>query len=84
MGGCSGTPTAGIVGGGIIFSYLLLFLDFFYETYIRKAQRRPEPSAAPSEGLLFRVEKSRFQLRLNSQRLTVIYNWLVRGEERRG
>ncbi|KAF8546596.1 GNS1/SUR4 membrane protein, partial [Imleria badia] len=33
MGGCSGTPTAGIVGAGIIFSYLLLFLDFFYETY---------------------------------------------------
>lgn len=72
MGGCAGTPTAGIVGGGIIFSYLLLFLDFFYETYLRKAgshdfatwvrltvQRRSKPSTAAQESMLFCVEKSR-------------------------
>ncbi|KAG9308645.1 GNS1/SUR4 membrane protein [Chiua virens] len=74
MGGCSGTPTAGIVGGGIIFSYLLLFLDFFYKTYIGKAgspnsvtwlrtmvQRRSTKkttNVAPPESLLFCVEKT--------------------------
>lgn len=72
MGGCSGTPTAGIVGGGIIFSYLLLFLDFFYETYLRKAgsqdlatwlqlavQKGSKSSTTAPESLLFCVEKSK-------------------------
>ncbi|KAG6374223.1 GNS1/SUR4 membrane protein [Boletus reticuloceps] len=70
MGGCSGTPTAGIVGAGIISSYLLLFIEFFLETYLRKAgshgsvtwlrlavQKHIKPSTAAPESLLFRMEK---------------------------
>jgi len=67
-GGCAGTPTAAVVGVGIIFSYLLLFLDFFYETYLRKAgshdlvtwprlaiQSHSKPGADAPESLLFYV-----------------------------
>jgi len=73
MGGCAGTPTAGIVGGGIIFSYLLLFLDFFYETYLRKAgspAKHSKPSAAVGtpESLLFYVGKGRLDYRRIGQR----------------
>ncbi|KAI9573396.1 GNS1/SUR4 membrane protein [Boletus coccyginus] len=74
MGGCAGTPTAGIVGGGIIFSYLLLFLDFFYETYLRKAgshdlvtwlrlavqteHSKPSAAVGAPESLLVYMEKA--------------------------
>ena len=87
MGGCAGTPTAGIVGGGIIFSYLLLFLDFFYETYLRKdgshdfvtcVQRHSQPSAAAPEGLLFCVEKSRLDHRRRSGELTMMHDLATR------
>ncbi|KAI9573402.1 GNS1/SUR4 family-domain-containing protein [Boletus coccyginus] len=66
MGDCASTPTSCIVGGGIITSYLLLFLDFFYETYSQKTgshdpvtwprlavQSHSKPSANAPESLLF-------------------------------
>ncbi|KAF8841335.1 GNS1/SUR4 membrane protein [Paxillus ammoniavirescens] len=37
MGNCTATPTAAIVGTGIIASYLILFLRFFRKTYTEKA-----------------------------------------------
>ncbi|KIJ12380.1 hypothetical protein PAXINDRAFT_171281 [Paxillus involutus ATCC 200175] len=68
-GDCTGTPTAGIVGLGIVFSYLILFLKFFRKTYTEKAGSnknvagssmrshvKGKPSANTPGGLLFRVE----------------------------
>ncbi|KIJ10146.1 hypothetical protein PAXINDRAFT_172249 [Paxillus involutus ATCC 200175] len=36
-GDCTGSPTVGIVGAGIITSYLILFLKFFRKTYTERA-----------------------------------------------
>ncbi|KIM56996.1 hypothetical protein SCLCIDRAFT_1219831 [Scleroderma citrinum Foug A] len=72
VGNCSGTPTAGIVGAGIIMSYLLLFVDFFRQTYIKNVQakrtlgihntasnhKRTKSSGTPSASLLFRVDST--------------------------
>ncbi|KIK94266.1 hypothetical protein PAXRUDRAFT_33611 [Paxillus rubicundulus Ve08.2h10] len=72
-GGCAGTPTAAIVGAGIIFSYLILFLQFFRKTYTEKAGStknvtatgssvrnhvKGKPSLNTAGSLLFRVETS--------------------------
>ncbi|KIJ61750.1 hypothetical protein HYDPIDRAFT_115567 [Hydnomerulius pinastri MD-312] len=48
IGNCTGTPTAGIVGGGIILSYLLLFINFFIQTYNKKSGSHRNASAAGS------------------------------------
>ncbi|KAF9228226.1 GNS1/SUR4 membrane protein [Gyrodon lividus] len=70
MGGCTGTPTAGIVGAGIILSYLLLFIKFFHKTYMKKARNpatagssktvsshaKGKPSVGTKGSLLFRLE----------------------------
>ena len=78
VGNCSGTPTAGIVGAGIIMSYLLLFVDFFRQTYIKNAQakrtsgihntasnhKRTKSSGTPSASLLFRVDSSKHPSRV--------------------
>lgn len=63
MGGCSVTPTASIVGIGITSSYLLLFLDFFYETYLQKAKsqgmrRLPKSTIASTGEPIFCVASS--------------------------
>lgn len=38
--GCNGTEEAALIGVGLIGAYLLLFLRFFYKTYMNKRRKR--------------------------------------------
>ncbi|KAL4077430.1 GNS1/SUR4 membrane protein [Scleroderma citrinum] len=72
VGNCSGTPAAGIIGGSIVMSYLLLFVDFFYQTYMKNPQtkralgshnttsnhKRSKSSGTSSGSLLLRVDST--------------------------
>lgn len=64
MGGCTLTPTMSIAGFGVITSYLVLFLDFFYKTYSRKTRlngvpRHPKSTIASAEEPAFWLKNSR-------------------------
>ena len=35
VGDCAGTTTSGLLGVGVVASYLVLFINFFEKTYIK-------------------------------------------------
>ncbi|KAL4081334.1 GNS1/SUR4 family-domain-containing protein [Scleroderma yunnanense] len=67
FGNCAGQLSTGLIGAAVIASYLLLFVDFFYRTYLKKAQAkvshstttRAKMDGVSSGSLLLRVDTSK-------------------------
>lgn len=46
MGSCAGTESAALFGCGLLTSYLLLFINFYIQTYMRSKGKKGKKAAA--------------------------------------